>query len=182
MEMNEDMSKTLLLNADYSPMHFITNVRAFLLVLKGRAEIIDTGGKLSVWDQYTVSTTMSKVNLPATVRLLNRVQRKWHAPRFRKSAIYTRDNWSCQYCGSGLNKSSATIDHVQPRSRGGKTSWKNCVASCKFCNRRKANKTPGEANMPLLTVPNEPNSFHFWETARGKDWHEDWSMFLKQRM
>jgi 5-methylcytosine-specific restriction endonuclease McrA len=80
-----------------------------------------------------------------------------------------------------LGKNSATIDHVQPRSRGGKTSWKNCVASCKFCNRKKANKTPHEANMPLLTIPAEPSPFQFWENARGKEWHEDWSMFIKRK-
>jgi 5-methylcytosine-specific restriction endonuclease McrA len=174
------MSKALLLNADYSPMHFITNIRAFLLVHKGRAEVLDNGGKLSVWDQYSISSSSSVTKLPATVRLLNRVNRKWHPPRFRKSAIYTRDNWSCQYCGMLLSKTSATIDHVHPKSRGGKTSWKNCVASCKFCNRKKANKTPAEAAMPLLSNPIEPNPFQFWESARGKEWHEDWTLFLKK--
>jgi 5-methylcytosine-specific restriction endonuclease McrA len=179
--MGKDMSKALLLNADYTPMHFISDTRAFVLVHKGRAEILDTGGKLSVWEDCTIRTTSSIVNLPATIRLLNRVHRKWQPPRFRKSAIYTRDNWRCQYCGMDISKSSATIDHVHPKSRGGNTSWKNCVASCKFCNRKKANKTPSEANMPLLTVPTEPNPFQFWESARGKEWHDDWSIFLKKK-
>jgi len=179
--MDIDMSKALLLNADYTPMHFISNVRAFLLVHKGRAEVLDTGGKLSLWDEYTIVSANKTINLPATIRLLNRVHRKWQPPRFRKSAVYTRDNWCCQYCGVELGKSSATIDHVQPRSRGGKTSWKNCVASCKFCNRKKANKTPMEANMPLLSAPAEPNPLHFWESSRGKEWHEDWHLFLKKK-
>jgi 5-methylcytosine-specific restriction endonuclease McrA len=179
--MDIDMSKALLLNADYTPMHFISNVRAFLLVHKGRAEIFDSGGRLSVWEDYKIGTTNATMNLPATIRLLNRVNRKWQAPRFRKSAVYTRDDWNCQYCGESLGKTSATIDHVQPRSRGGKTSWKNCVASCKYCNRKKANKTPTEANMPLLSVPAEPNPFQFWESARGKEWHDDWYIFLKKK-
>ena len=175
------MSKALLLNSDYSPMHFVSNVRAFLLVHKGRAEILDTGGKLSTWPEYYLNTSSSSVQLPATIRLLKRVNRKWQPPRFRKSAIYTRDNWSCQYCGMDLGKNSATIDHVQPKSRGGKTNWKNCVASCKYCNRKKANKTPTEAGMPLLVTPIEPSPFQFWESARGKEWHEDWSMFIKRK-
>jgi 5-methylcytosine-specific restriction endonuclease McrA len=174
------MNKALLLNADYSPLHFISNLRAFIMVHKGKAEIIDIAGKPSTWSSY-IKTSTAEVESPATVRLLSRVTRKWFSPRFRKSAIYSRDNWSCQYCGEGLCKSNATIDHVMPRAKGGQTSWKNCVASCKNCNRIKGCKTPLEANMPLLTQPIEPKRFHLWDSTRSSVWHEDWSYFIKDK-
>ncbi len=175
----EKEMKSLLLNADYTPIQFITNVRAFLLVHKGRAEVIDMGGKLSTWDS-SVRTSSSEFHFPATVRLVNRINNRWKAPRFRKSALYMRDGWECQYCGIDLNKSLATIDHVLPRSRGGETSWKNCVASCKYCNRKKSNKTPSEAGMPLLKTPITPKPYHIWEGTKNIKWHEDWSSFIKK--
>ena len=179
MEDEEKEMKSLLLNADYSPIQFITNIRAFLLVHKGRAEVIDMGGKLSVWDG-SVRTSSSEFHFPATIRLVNRINNRWKAPRFRKSALYIRDRWECQYCGIDLNKTLATIDHVLPRSRGGETSWKNCVASCKYCNRKKANKTPAEAGMPLLRLPITPKPYHIWEGTKNIKWHDDWSSFIKK--
>jgi 5-methylcytosine-specific restriction endonuclease McrA len=173
------MNKALLLNADYSPLHFISNVRAYVMVHKGKAEIIDISGKPSTWGE-TIKTSGSEVESPATIRLLNRVSRKWFSPRFRKSAIYMRDNWTCQYCSAGLSKHNATIDHVMPRAKGGGTSWKNCVASCKNCNRIKACRTPAEANMPLLTQPYEPKRIQLWDATRSPQWHDDWSVFLKK--
>lgn len=178
-EERKKMNKALLLNADYSPLHFISNFRAFIMVHKGKAEIIDVAGKPSTWNS-TIKTSSSEMESPATVRLLNRVTRKWFAPRFRKGAIYSRDNWSCQYCGVGLCKSNATIDHVMPRAKGGITSWKNCVASCKNCNRIKGCRTPHEANMPLINQPIEPKRFHLWDHTRSSVWHEDWSCFIKR--
>ena len=174
------MQKTLLLNADYSPLHFISDFRAFVMVHKGKAEVIDIAGKPSTWSSK-IMTSSSHIESPATVRLLSRVTRKWFAPRFRKSAIYCRDNWSCQYCGCHLSKSNATIDHVIPRAKGGSTSWKNCVASCKDCNRTKGCKTPNEASMPLISQPREPKRLHLWDLTRtNSNWHEDWSYFVKK--
>jgi len=172
------MKKALLLNADYTPLHFISDARAFSLVFKGRAEILDMGGKPSVWGDEVFRTPNISFNVPATIRLLQRINRKWKPPRFRKKAIFNRDDWRCQYCQTELHRSNITIDHVQPRSRGGASSWKNCVASCKSCNRIKANKTPNEAGMPLLKQPVEPTPFHFFDAARGNNWHDDWSIFI----
>jgi 5-methylcytosine-specific restriction endonuclease McrA len=173
------MKSSLLLNADYTPLHFVSNVRAFALVFKGRAEILDMDGKPSVWSEDIVRTPTASYNLPATIRLLKRVNVRWHPPKFRKSAVFSRDNWQCQYCRADLYRSNMTIDHVFPRSRGGETSWKNCVASCKNCNRRKANKTPSEAEMPLLKVPVEPTPVHFWSMNKcSASWHEDWAIFI----
>jgi HNH endonuclease len=73
--------------------------------------------------------------------------------------LYGRDRHLCAYCGDKFEPKELTIDHVYPRSRGGKNTWVNCVTACKPCNLRKRNRTPEEAHMPLLYVPYSPNAF-----------------------
>lgn len=78
-------------------------------------------------------------------------------PRPSSRAIYKRDGWICQYCGKSVDRETASIDHVYPRSRGGGWTWLNCVTSCKACNNKKGNRTPEEAGMPLRNLPFVPN-------------------------
>jgi hypothetical protein len=73
--------------------------------------------------------------------------------------LYARDRYLCAYCGGEFSGYKLTIDHVHPRSRGGKNIWTNCVTACKPCNHRKSDKTPEEAGMKLLYVPYAPNVF-----------------------
>jgi len=172
------VKRALLLNADYVPLHFIPDVEAFILVYKGSAEIVNFDGKLSVWEDEIFHSPGRDWQVPATIRLLTRVNKRWAPPRFRKKILFNRDSWKCQYCRDELNWSNITIDHVQPKSRKGGTSWKNCVASCKPCNKRKANKTPDEAGMPLLKVPTDPTPVHFWDLSKSTHYHDDWSSFI----
>jgi 5-methylcytosine-specific restriction endonuclease McrA len=174
------MKRALLLNHDYVPLHFLNDVDAIILFYKGRAEIVSgSDGKPSVWNE-TFKSPSTTIHVPATMRLLKKINKKWKQPRFRKKVLFNRDNWSCQYCSEKLYWDSVTIDHVMPSSRGGQTSWLNCVASCKQCNKSKANKTPEEAGMKLLKKPTVPTSFHFWDTMSSSVWHNDWKMFLKE--
>jgi hypothetical protein len=73
--------------------------------------------------------------------------------------MYGRDRYMCAYCGDVHEPKSLTIDHVHPKSKGGKNTWVNCVTACKPCNLRKGNKTVEQAKMPLLYVPYAPNVF-----------------------
>lgn len=82
---------------------------------------------------------------------------------FSRRNLARRDGGRCQYCARHLAEGERTIDHVLPRSRGGATSWDNCVLSCEPCNRRKADQTPAEAGMRLLRSPARP---HFPATFR----------------
>jgi 5-methylcytosine-specific restriction endonuclease McrA len=172
------MRRALILNASWEALHFTPDIEAFIMVYKGIAEIIDLDGKPSVWEGQELTSPGRLWPCPATIRLKTRVNKKWRAPRFRKKVLFNRDNWQCQYCRMTLNWTSVTIDHVQPRSRGGGTTWKNCVASCKACNKRKADRTPAEAGMPLIKQPGEPSPLHFWGAARGTTWHEHWDLFV----
>ncbi len=75
---------------------------------------------------------------------------------FSRRSIYRRDKYQCQYCGAKPHWSELTIDHVIPRSKGGRSTWENCVLACLECNRRKANRTLEEAGMTLLRQPKAP--------------------------
>jgi 5-methylcytosine-specific restriction endonuclease McrA len=76
-----------------------------------------------------------------------------------RKILYARDRYLCAYCGDEHGEYKLTIDHVMPKSRGGKNIWANCVTACKPCNHRKADRTPEEAHMKLLYVPYAPNMF-----------------------
>lgn len=173
------MKRALLLNSDYTPLHFVSDLDAITLFYKGRVEVVaGVDGTPSEWDE-TFRSPSTSIRIPATLRLLKRVNKKWKQPRFRKKVLFNRDSWRCQFCSEKLNWENITIDHVMPSSRGGATSWLNCVSACKPCNKRKANKTPEEASMRLLKRPATPTSLHFWDAMRSSVWHADWDVFLK---
>jgi len=171
------MPRVLLLNADWLPLQFITETRALRLLMRGRAEVITVEDSPSMWDSHYATVTMS-FQVPATIRLHFRVSVKPSVSRFRKRILFNRDDWSCQYCSKKLGWSNITIDHIIPKCRGGKTTWKNCVVCCKQCNKVKGPYLPQEVNMKLLKQPVEPRIIHFWNLNDRHDWHRDWSMFV----
>ena len=169
--------KALLLDSSWRPISFIKETRAIVMVMMGKAEVV------SDWE-HKYSTVDKNFSVPAIVRLPKYVHRYNGPPRFRRTVLYSRDGWSCQYCGVKLGWNGLTIDHVHPRSLGGQTSWNNCVTACKACNRNKGCKTLHESGMKLRKQPQPPNPNHFWD-ARNKieqgNWHPMWSDFLGTR-
>ena len=87
--------------------------------------------------------------------------------RAGNSRLFERDRDLCAYCGEQMGPKQLTRDHVQPTSRGGLDEWTNVVCACYRCNSRKADKTPEEANMPLLYVPYAPNWFEDFILRQG---------------
>lgn len=182
------MTRALLLNTDWSPLHFITAERAVVLVFKGRAEIVSPGNEPSIWTEYfsspgpVLNGPPKNYPVPATIRVLNTVHKRWKAPRFRKKVLFNRDGWKCQYCLSELNWSNITIEHIVPQSKGGPTTWTNCVSACRPCNSKKKNRTPEEAGMKLHKQPTIPTALHFWDAMKSTVWHDDWNMLLPERV
>ena len=118
----------LVLNATYEPINVCTVRRAVVLLLKDKAEMIER----AEWSLHSATSTMAR---PVVIRLVSyvRIPRDTHRRKITRRAVFARDDWTCQYCGS---RSNLTVDHVVPRSKGGPSSWENIVASCAPCNRR----------------------------------------------
>lgn len=170
---------SLLLNDDFTPLNFVSPVRALNLLFRGRAEIVAIDGP-SVWD-ITYTTPTKVFNAPATLRLKRRAPKIEASPRFRKKALFNRDNWQCQYCGIDLDDRTVTIDHVVPKMKGGPRSWKNCVTACKKCNMKKGSRSLSESGLTLMKHPTSPKMHHFWDIQKKNFvWHNDWIYFIKQ--
>ncbi len=104
---------------------------------------------------------VEKVFRAPAVMVLIKVVRSVYRGRvpFSKKNVLVRDRFTCAYCGKG--GTPLTIDHIIPRSRGGKTDWENCVACCRGCNINKGAKTPREARMQLIKRPFQPTIAEF---------------------
>ncbi|HEX6194602.1 MAG TPA: HNH endonuclease [Jiangellaceae bacterium] len=141
---------TLVLNASYEPLAVVSVRRAVILVLteKAVAEHVD--------DERVFRSASREIPMPLVVRLLRfvRVPYRRRVPWSRRGVL-ERDGRRCAYC----HGRATTVDHVTPVSRGGsQRGWMNTVAACSPCNQRKANRTPAEAGMQLLSEPYEPRA------------------------
>ena len=122
-----------------------------------------------------------RIKRPAVLQVVDRMgSRNQVAPTVRNLMI--RDNGQCQYCGTGLFRCQATLDHILPRSRNGGSTWQNLVIACSSCNNRKADRTPVEAGMSLITSPWVP-TFEDLVLILGRRGvlSEAWSRFLKSQ-
>jgi 5-methylcytosine-specific restriction endonuclease McrA len=144
------MSQVLVLNATYEPLNVVSVRRAVLLLLKEKAEIVEAA---EAW----LHSEQLSLPLPLVIRLVCyvRIPQRFSLPLSRRTVL-ARDHYTCQYCGERPGKANLTLDHVQPRSQGGETRWENVVTACGPCNRRKGDRTPDEARMPLGRQPRRP--------------------------
>ena len=156
----------LVLNATYEPINVCSVRRAAVLLLKDKAEVVERAS----WELRSEHTAMPR---PVVIRLLSyvRVPRDARQRRITRRAVFARDGWACQYCGS---TGTLTVDHVIPRSKGGDSSWENIVASCAPCNRRKGDRLPAQAGMHPRRRPTAPSPHVFLAVAAPKvpvAWH-----------
>jgi 5-methylcytosine-specific restriction endonuclease McrA len=149
-------SHVLVLNATYEPIHVCGVKRAAVLLLKEKAEMVEAGdGELHAERTSLPRPTIIRLRTYAPVPRRSR-------RRLTRRAVFARDDWTCQYCGSG---SDLTVDHVIPRSKGGSSEWENIVACCSSCNRRKADRLPHQARMFPKTTPRPPHPSVFIQVA-----------------
>lgn len=148
------MEKVVILNADYVYLNSVGWKRAIRLLIKGKAESLKDSTK------KIITTSGKIIFIPILMRLIKIVRMVYrNKVPFSKRNIYVRDKNRCVYCD--IKSKNLTIDHVIPKSRGGKTTWNNCVASCKKCNATKANRTPREAKMSIKRMPYQPTINEF---------------------
>jgi 5-methylcytosine-specific restriction endonuclease McrA len=152
-----DGGRVLVLNATFEPINVCTVRRAAVLLLKSKAELLEH----ATWELRSEHTAMPR---PVVIRLVSyvKVPRDTQRRKITRRAVFARDGWACQYCGS---RSSLTVDHVIPRSKGGDSTWDNIVASCAPCNRRKGDHLPAQANMHPRRTPRPPSPHVFIHVA-----------------
>ena len=177
----------LVLNRNYQPVHVTSVRRAFSLLYQGVAKAIDhqyrlyefaDWAALSAADHDAISTVSRTIRVPRVVVLQAYEYLPKGRVRFSRLNIYARDHDTCQYCGLQLPRSELNLDHVLPRSQGGKTSWENVVCSCVECNLKKGGRTPEQASMALLRKPARPRWTPFFRGASKRVTYREWLPFL----
>jgi len=136
----------LLLNATFEPLCAVSARRAIVLILKGKAVVLERDGGAFHSERLIIA-------IPSVIRLVYYVKVPYYGrANLSRRAVFARDSWACQYCGG----KAETMDHVVPRSRGGAHSWENVVAACRRCNSKKRDKLPVEASLKLRKKPGVP--------------------------
>jgi len=159
-------SAVLVLNRSFQPVHVTTAKRALSLLYAGVVRAIDREFQTFDFESWAALGTAAGSDLVRTptrviavprvivLQMFNRVPRA--QVRFSRFNIYTRDDDTCQYCGQRRPRHGLNLDHVVPRSQGGRTTWENVVCCCYECNLKKGGRTPAQAGMKLLRSPLRP--------------------------
>jgi 5-methylcytosine-specific restriction endonuclease McrA len=156
--LNLNAPAVLVLNASYEPLHVCSIKRAVTLLMHEIAERIEDGTQL-------LHSPSTSIIAPSVIRLRRYIKRppRFHIA-FNRRNVFRRDNHTCQFCGK--HGGDLTLDHVIPRSRGGRNSWENIVTACRECNSKKRDRTPSEAKMKLSREPYAPR--FVFSTAYGQ--------------
>ncbi|MEY4000147.1 MAG: hypothetical protein RLZZ626_502 [Actinomycetota bacterium] len=160
--------RTLVLNAGYEPLAVVSFKRALILVLNNKATV------LAGAPDRQVHSARQEFALPSVILL----QRYVRVPGSRivpvsRRGVLRRDQYRCAYC----QRSANTIDHVQPKSRGGKDTWENLVACCLKCNNKKSDKTLEELGWQLADSPRMPTGTA-WLVRGAEKIEPQWDEFL----
>jgi 5-methylcytosine-specific restriction endonuclease McrA len=142
----------LVLNATFEPINVTAVRRAMVLMLKGVAQAEEV-------NHAHVHSASRALPVPSVIRLLAYRHIPQQTRALSRKNILLRDRNTCQFCRRTLPASELTLDHVMPRSRGGRSSWENLVACCYQCNNRKGDRTPEEAGLALARRP-RPFTLH----------------------
>jgi 5-methylcytosine-specific restriction endonuclease McrA len=159
----------LVLNLNYEPLNVCTTKRAMVLLVIGKAEVIENG-------RGYIRTPSTIYPRPSVIRLGYMIKRPRPRVKLNRREIFRRDNYTCQYCDRETRQ--LTVDHVVPRHRGGKYCWENLVSACPACNRRKGGKTLQEAHMSLLRRPYEPRATGDYLFGHYLKHNREWERFI----
>lgn len=195
-------ANVLVLNKYYQAIRVINVRRAFSLLCKDLAEVVhietEANGK-SQWqnlnfgdwrelsqlklefepDEYEwIHTVRFQIAVPRIIRLLAYEKLPRQDVKFNRRNIYARDSSRCQYCGKKFSTTELSLDHVVPKSQGGKSSWTNIVCCCIKCNVKKGGRTPEQAHMHLITKPVKPKRSPVINIRLSDERYWSWKQFL----
>jgi 5-methylcytosine-specific restriction endonuclease McrA len=191
----------LVLNKFYQAIRVVNVRRAFSLLCKKLAEVVhieaaaqgsqwqnlsfDDWRELSVMkaqfepDEYDwIHTVRFQIAVPRIIRLLIYDKLPRQDVKFNRRNIYARDGNRCQYCGKKFPTHELSLDHVVPRSQGGRTSWENVVCCCVACNVRKGGRTPEQARLHLVVKPVKPRRSPVINIRLADERYWSWKQFL----
>ena len=181
-------SSVLVLNRSFLPVHITSLKRAFCMLYAGIARAVDEEFHtfdFQSWAELSVAVHDESVGLVGRLIKVPRVivlTAYDHLPKrsvkFSRLNIMIRDKYTCQYCNKKLPRSKLNLDHVVPRSRGGRTNWENVVTSCFDCNRQKGMRLPNEAGLKLVKVPGRPRRTPFIDGLTNSIRYEQWKPFF----
>src|ERR1044072_4272920 len=192
----------LVLNKYYQAIRVINVKRAFSLLCRELAEVVhietDAAGK-SQWQNFDcpewtelsqlkaefepdahdwIHTVRLQIAVPRIIRLLGYDKLPRPDVKFNRRNIYARDSNRCQYCGKKMPATELSLDHVLPKSQGGKASWDNIVCCCVRCNVKKGGRTPEQAHMHLIVKPTKPKRSPVINIRLADERYSSWKQFL----
>ena len=181
----------LVLNRNWVAVHVCSVRRALSLLCQDCARVIGDDYQIHDFDSWRdvseavaengndfVYTPTFRLLVPEVILLTTFNRMPPRTVKFNRRNIYMRDHYTCQYCGKRPPKEELTIDHIVPRSKGGKSTWENVVLACQRCNTRKGSKTPQAVDMELLKTPKRPHWLSTMKaTLRGPD-RPIWQRFV----
>lgn len=190
-------SSVLVLNRLYIAIRVVSVRRAMALLYRELAEVVsvqdgqylsyDFGSWLEVSEARRrfepekhdwIRTVRFQIAVPRIVRLLFYDRLPKVQVKFNRRNLYARDQNRCQYCGKRYPTSELSLDHVIPRSQGGRTTWDNVVCACLKCNVRKGGRTPHEAGIKLIAAPKRPHRSPVLTVKLSNSKYASWKQFL----
>jgi 5-methylcytosine-specific restriction endonuclease McrA len=188
-----DKPIVLVLNRNWQAINVRTPAEAFCQMVTDTATALDIRDDQSMvptkWEDwrclpvretdFSIGTAHGSVRVPTVLVLARYARVPMKRPKFNARNLWERDGGRCQYTGRPLRPGEGNIDHVVPRSRGGETSWENCVLAAREVNARKGSRTPEEAGLRLLSEPVAPREMPATLLLRNTHGIPDWEPFLQ---
>src|SRR6266508_1178438 len=194
--MSEILNKTivLVLNRNWQAIHVRTPQEAFCMMATNVATALEIDVNEHIrpvtWDEWitlpvrpqdnAVQTVRGSIRVPTVIVAVNFARVPKKRPKLCAKTIRERDRNRCQYTGRVLRPDEGSLDHVVPRSRGGKDAWENLVWSAKEVNQRKADRLPHEVGLKLLSTPRAPKEMPAMAFIRNSHEIADWKLFVKK--